>query len=75
MSDKEFQKLLDRLTKANVKYKSLLNQAEEEFMTRFGATPGDVDCDYWIDTFHIGAGIMTVKELTTYMNDILDKTT
>ena len=53
MTDNQFQKVLNRLSKAHGKYYDLLNLAEAEFETRYGFHPSDRDCDSWIDTFHI----------------------
>lgn len=66
MTDKKFQKLLDDLAKANTKYKEKLNEAEEEYKSRFGEYPSAWDDDAWIDTFHIGCGRMTVEQVTKY---------
>ena len=63
MTDKNFQILLNRLSKSNVEYKSLLSQAENEIHRRCGKYPSDVDFDSWIDSFHIGIGHMSVEEV------------
>lgn len=59
MTDRNFQKLLDRLSAANEKYFDLLGAAETEFERRYGQHPSDVDCDSWIDTFHQPGGTET----------------
>lgn len=72
MTDKAFQKLLNDLTKANARYKSLLRDAEDEIEARFGVCPSDVDNDSWIDVFHVGVGSMTVKQVTESMSMGMD---
>lgn len=52
MTDTQYQKLLNRLSKSHRKYLNLLEQAENEYERRFGYNPSDVDDDYWIDSFH-----------------------
>lgn len=56
MTDRKFQQLLDRLSEANERYYRLRSEAEAEFERRFGANPSDVDCDSWIDTYHMPPG-------------------
>lgn len=68
MTDNKFQKLLDHLAKTNREYKDTLNEAEEEYKRRFGKYPSDWDDDTWIDTYHVGAGNMTVEQVTKYAN-------
>ena len=63
MKDKDFQKLLDDTTKAHLKYRSLLDKAEEEYKRRFGFYPCEVDDDYWIDSFHESPIGATVEEV------------
>jgi len=63
VTDKEYNKLLLKLSKANDKYKNLLFLAEEEFKNRYGSYPSDIDFDYWIDTYHIGTGLLTSDQI------------
>lgn len=67
MTDKKFQILLDELAISNARYKGLLNSAEHEIERRYKRHPSDIDNDYWIDTFHVGIGQMTIKELDDSM--------
>lgn len=77
MSDKEFQKKLDLLAKANETYKSLLKECENEIEKRFGIDPATADCDWWIDTFHTGSGTSTVEQIELAMTSYsrIDKLT
>lgn len=67
MNNNEFQLLLNKLAKYNAQYKSALRAAEDEIEKRFGVHPSDIDNDSWIDTFHVGLGGMTVKEVEDSM--------
>lgn len=63
MTDKQFQRYLDALSKAQGKYKKLLNACELEYQRRYGRSPSDADDDGWIDTFHVVGGTRTVEEV------------
>ena len=63
LTDKQFQKLLDRLHNAHYKYQELLKEAEEEYKNRYGCYPGDWDDNNWIDKFHINAQEMTINDV------------
>lgn len=63
MTDSQFQKALDRLSMAKLKYHKLLAEAEDEVVRRYGVHPSDCDNDLWIDNFHVGCGKMTVDEV------------
>jgi len=67
MTDKQFNTLLIRLAKSKRQYDLLLDSAENEIVRRFGKHPSDVDCDAWIDTYHVGNGLMTASELGNEM--------
>ena len=67
MTDINFDKLLLRLSKANEKYKDLLNKAEEEFKNRYGDYPSDIDYDSWIDIYHCGIGFISAKQINEEM--------
>jgi len=54
MTDKQFQKLIDRCVKAAKLHYALLQDAEAEYERRFGFNPSDVDDDFWIDSLHHG---------------------
>lgn len=71
MTNPKFQKLLNDLSKATETYRKLLKDAEDELENRFGKSPSDIDNDYWIDTFHVGMGKMTVKEAEKSMKEHL----
>ncbi len=63
MTNKQFQRLLDRLHNAHVRYSDLLGEAESEYKRRYGVPPGECDNDIWIDSFHIAATPMTVTNV------------
>ena len=68
MTNKNFNKLLNRVASANAKYKKLLDEAENEFIRRYGNHPSDIDFDSWIDIYHIGnGGILTAEEIDKEM--------
>jgi len=70
MTDKEFKNLLDKLSEANERYFDLLSKAEAEIERRHGVSPSDVDCDSWIDCFHMpGGSRATVKKVDEWMED------
>lgn len=63
MTDKQFQKLIDRCVKAAKLHYALLQDAEAEYERRFGFNPSDVDDDFWIDSLHQGDEA-TVAQIT-----------
>jgi len=63
MTDKQFQKLIDRCVKAAKLHHALLQDAEAEYERRFGFNPSDVDDDFWIDSLHHGVEV-TVAQIT-----------
>lgn len=63
MTDKQFQKLIDRCVKAAKLHYALLQDAEAEYERRFGYIPSDVDDDFWIDSLHHGEDC-TVEQVT-----------
>lgn len=67
MTDKQFQKILDRLSSARLNYIELLQKAEDEIIRRYGVHPSDIDNDDWIDMYHQGCGHMTVSQLDDTM--------
>lgn len=69
MTDSQFQKVLHKLADANIKYKKLLSEAEDEIKRRYGVHPSDCDNDLWIDNYHVGCGVMTVDEVTYSMEE------
>lgn len=64
MTDKQFQKVLDKLSVAQSDYRSALQTAEAEYERRFGTNPSDISDDFWIDTFHVNDGSATVEAVT-----------
>ena len=56
MTDRQFQKLIDRSAAAQRKFQRLLKAAEAEYERRYGANPSDVDDDQWIDSMHGACG-------------------
>jgi hypothetical protein len=69
MTNEKFNILLSELSIANLKYKHLLEKAENEFYNRYGAFPSDIDYDSWIDDFHVGIGCMTAEEIDREINE------
>lgn len=68
MTDKQFQKELNKLAIKNAKYKHQLNLVEEEIKRRYGKYPSEVDCDSFIDAFHVGCAPMRVNQIDEDMN-------
>ena len=67
MTDNKLQKELNRLALYNRKYKAQLLKIIVECKNRFGYEPGEVDCDYFIDTYCVGVGNMSVPMLKEQM--------
>ena len=63
MTDPQFQRHLNALSKAHEKYKAHLAACELEYQRRYGSSPSDANDDLWIDTFHIVGGTLTVEEV------------
>ena len=72
MTDDKLQKELDRLAKYNAKYKYQLLKVQTECKKRYGFEPGEVDCDYFIDTYCVGTGNMSVEKLKEQMEDAVE---
>lgn len=54
MTDKEFIKLCKKASELAHEHACLIMILEEEYKTRFGDYPSDVDDDFWIDSMHQG---------------------
>jgi len=67
MTDKKFELLLTELTILNIKYKDALEIVEDEIKRRYGKFPSEIDNDEWIDSYHVGKGKMTLKQLDKSM--------
>jgi len=72
MKDIKLQEELNRLARYNRKYKVQLLKIQTECKKRFGFEPGEIDCDYFIDTYCVGVGNMSVAKLTEEMNRSID---
>lgn len=75
MTDNKLQKELNRLAQYNLKYKAQLLKVIGECKNRFGYEPGEVDCDYFIDTYCVGVGNMSVNKLKEQMEVSVDRYT
>lgn len=63
MTDKEWEaKMLECHAKLQEHFK-LLEEITEEYEQRYGASPSDIDDDYFIDTFHYGTGKVSLKDV------------
>ena len=67
MDDKRFNKLLKKLSGANAVYKDLLGKAENVIKEKYGYYPSDIDCDGWIDCYHVGIGHISAEEVDKEM--------
>jgi hypothetical protein len=64
LTNTKFQLKLNALCKANIKYKRLLAECEDEYKARFGLYPSDLSDDFWIDSFHVEANeIISIAEV------------
>jgi hypothetical protein len=66
MTDKSFERLMQKAAGMYNKYKLLLEEAEREYERRFGDNPSNVDDDSWIDAMHGACGMcsgLTVDEV------------
>ena len=70
MTNNQYNKLLLRLSKANEKYKKLLDEAENEFKRRYGAFPSDIDFDSWIDVYHVATGFFSAEKIDKEFNEL-----
>jgi hypothetical protein len=64
MTDAQFQKALNKVSKTHLDYLCALSIAEGEYERRFGTHPSDWDDDFWIDTYHVANGSATVAAIT-----------
>jgi len=64
-----YQKQLDKLAILNMNYKIQLNKVLDDIKNEYGYTPFDVDFDYFIDTFCVGSGTMTVDQINEGMKN------
>lgn len=71
MNNTQYNRLLKKLSKAHDIYKTLLSEAEAEFIRRYGDNPSNLDFDSWIDTYHICGGFLSAEEIEEEMPSIL----
>jgi len=69
MRDKTFEKVLIALYRARKNYLELLKLAEDEIVKRYGVHPSDIDNDEWIDSYHAGNNMMTIKDVDKSMKN------
>jgi len=66
MTDKTFDRLLEKCAIAGNRYLELKKKCEDEYERRYGTNPSDADDDMWIDTIGLGGGhcrAITAKEV------------
>lgn len=63
MTDKDWLNLLNKTRDAAHRHRELLNKAEAEYERRYGNKPGDVDDDWWIDTFSYCMGDVDLEKI------------
>ncbi len=63
MTDKEFGKLLTRLSISHTAYLNALMLAEKEYKIRFGNYPSEVDDDFWIDSFCVNNSSASIEDV------------
>jgi len=63
MNNKDFQKWMNKTTSHHAEYLAALAVIEEEYKNRYGNYPGDVDDDFFIDSFSQTTSGATVKEV------------
>jgi hypothetical protein len=56
MTDKKWYNLMMKCQKHGKEHKRLIKLIEDEYFSRYGYYPSDVDDDWWIDTFHYTSG-------------------
>lgn len=56
MTDKQWQKTIDKSVKLLRESFEYRKMAEDEYVRRYGHHPSEVDDDWWIDTLHYGQG-------------------
>lgn len=54
MEDVEFKRLIVKARSLARKHAKAIEDAEEEYVRRYGINPSDIDDDGWIDTVHYG---------------------
>jgi hypothetical protein len=65
MTDKQWQKLIKKAHSLAIKHRIAMQEAEEEYVRRFGTHPSDWDDDWWIDHVHYGMGSdCDIKKIT-----------
>lgn len=69
MTDRQFQTILDKLSRSRSNYLAYLQAAEDEILKRYGVHPSDIDNDEWIDAYHQGCGHMTIEQLDAAMKE------
>jgi hypothetical protein len=56
MTNKSYTKLLQKCARAYNRYDALYEKARNEYIRRYGESPGEHDNDQWIDSLEGGGG-------------------
>ena len=67
MTDPKFNDAMRKVERAMDKYQKALKVAEDEFIRRYGNHPSDIDCDSWIDTYHVAGGFWSAEDIEKEM--------
>ena len=69
MKDKQWNSIILKCNKAHQEYLRLLQVAEEEYRSRYGHYPSEVDDDWWIDTMHYGKLDLNLDKIKSSAED------
>ncbi len=73
MTDKQWQRVIDKCQEAGQEHLRLLRIAEAEYEKRYGHNPSEVDDDWWIDTVHYCKGNTDIELIKMAANDRNDR--
>lgn len=63
MTDKQFQRAINKTINKLHEYQASLKVAEDEYYRRYMHYPSDKDNDDWIDSMHVNGSPLTVKQV------------
>jgi len=63
MTDQKWIQVCKLCQQKLIEHQKLLRIAENEYNTRFGNYPSDVDDDWWIDMLHYGNGTINLDSI------------
>jgi len=63
MTDKQWQKVINKCRKAGEEHLAYLHTAENEYIKRYGHNPSEVNDDWWIDTLHYCKGDTDLQKI------------